>query len=124
MDGKLTNMHAILYTDGEIHLGELKRECQNEKWVPVLTYSKGEQITLVCFDDLEIAYNFVKRNINKKWVKGAITLIPENLEWIKNKGWNIEMLDYPKKYVDRKDIQLGFQILELLHKPDMLIRCT
>jgi len=112
-------MHAILYTDDQIKLGDIRKECREQQWVPVLTYIDSDKTTtVVCFNELKTAYSFARRNLDKKWVQGSVSLMPDDIDWIENKGWKIEILDFPKKYKDR--FHIGFEIVWLSTKPDVI----
>jgi len=108
---------AILCTDGALEVNDIRHECHYNKWAPVLTYQKDSVTTVVVFNNEEVAKKFVKRNINKKWVIGVVYLGDEGVEFIKSKGWSIEIMDWPRKLDEFR-----FEVIEFETSPD--VQCT
>lgn len=117
------NNIAILCTDGVLKLHEIKQECVGEAWVPVVSVQeKGkDNPTILLFGTQDTAYKFAKRNLDRKWLKGCVTLTEEDIRWIKGKGWDIMELSFPRKLNSHPDYTLGFEVIELNDKPDLFI---
>lgn len=114
-------MIAIIYTDGLIKCDDLKNECQHQKWIPITVYKdKNHNITVICFEDVKIAKQFAKRNFPKEWIKGAISLADDDIEFIKNKNWKIEIMTYPRLLNSHHEYKLGFEIIDFADEPKML----
>lgn len=110
-------MIAILCTDGAMSLADVQRECKN-KWVPVLVYRKKDNPpTVITFNTEEAAKRFAKRNIRKGWLLGAVYLGDEGIEYIKNQGWNIELMDWPKRMDSLPGIELGYEVVDFETEP-------
>lgn len=116
-------MIAILFTDGQIKLNEVYDECSQGQWIPVMVYRpKGQPEappTVIVCNTEDTAKRFVKRNLDKKWLQGAILLGDEEIKWIKDKGWNIEVIEWPRKILGHPDLNVGFEIIEFAAKPDV-----
>lgn len=114
-------MFAILCTDGQMNLEEVRNECQPGQWVPLFTYTEGDDPTPIIplFHDQKTAKSFIKRNLPKDWLHGGVQLTDEDIAWIKNKGWRIREMTYPNRLTDLKHITFGMEILEFSTKPDM-----
>lgn len=110
-------MIAILHTDGGLNAEDIYQECHDDKWAPVLTYQKDGVTTVVVFNSEEIAKKFIKRNLNKNWIVGAVYLGDEGIEFIKSKGWNIELMDWPRKLSE-----FQFEVVEFETSPH--VQCT
>ena len=112
-------MIAILCTDGVIRVPDICNECQPNKWVPVLVYRRQGDPTptvLVC-DTEDMAKRFSKRNIQKGWLLGAVYLGDEGLAYIKEKGWKIETIDWPRKMTSLPGIELGYEVVDFATNP-------
>lgn len=105
--------YAILYNDGNLSLQDFQLECLKEGWVPVLVLrDKNDNINVPVFNDIMIAHNFMRRNIDKKVISGLINLIDQDINKIKEKGWKIKFMDWPSKFTDSKIYEISFEIIE------------
>lgn len=111
-------MLAIICTDGQMQIADIRKECKSEKWIPIFVYKTSEETVIPVFHDNFVAKSFIKRNLPNDWVRGAIILTDEDIAWIKDKGWKIREMTYPNKLTGLKDIQMTFEILELRSEPD------
>lgn len=112
-------MIAILCTEGQMTHTEVRAECTAGKWVPILVYRQGEITTVPLFHSNRVAYSFVKRNLPADWLRGGIDLTDRDVEWIKQQGWQIEVLSFPRKMKDLTDLVFGFEILEFDEAPEV-----
>lgn len=110
-------MLAVLYTDGELNLNEIRNECVPGKWVPIFVYRMSPESNPIIpvFRDCEITKKFAKRNLPSNWPCGGIELTDQEVEWMKNKGWSLKEMSYPHR-VD--NYICGFEILEFSVTPD------
>lgn len=114
-------MIAILCTDGQLKLSEIKNECQNEQWVPIFTYTQDDDPTPIVpvFSNQNVAKSFIKRNLPKDWLHGGVDLCPEYIEKMKEKGWRIREMSFPNKLKGLKNVKFGLEVFELDEKPDL-----
>lgn len=101
-------MHAIICTQGQMNPQEVLNECGKEKWVPILVYRHQGKTIVPCFDAPNVLLRFTKRNLGEKkdWYYGCVNLEPENIDWFKNKGFEIRLYDYPQKLSGEFDIEV------------------
>lgn len=115
-------MYAILFTDGQIDMKAIRKECRPEKWVPILTYKDVKNITIVpVFYDANLAKTFIKRNFPKDWTQASVSLGENNLKWMKDKGWKLEVMTFPRLMKNLPNIHFEFEILDLLVVPEIKI---
>lgn len=112
---------AVLYTDGQMRVENISKECVSGKWIPILVYrhKNSETPVVPVFLIQDTARTFSKRNLPKEWQHGAVTLSEEDIEIIKKKGWIFELFHFPKKICDRDDLDIGFEIHEFDDTPLM-----
>lgn len=115
-------MIAILCTEGRMKYQEIKEECPSGKWAPIFCYIEDSKTKVPVFFEEQVAIAFVRRNLPKDWVKGAVILTDRDLEWIKNKGWEIRQMSYPNKLKDIKNIKFDLEILEFEEQPDFFAK--
>ena len=110
-------MFAILCTAGEMTIADVAKECTSEKWIPLLVYRRINEATPIIplFVTQDIARSFAKRNLPPP--HGAVLLSQEDIDAIQSKGWIMEIMDFPKKIKDRKDITIGLEIHEFAEEP-------
>ena len=115
-------MFALLYTDGQLRLRDIMKECVQEKWIPLFVYreSDSDNPILPVFNDQNIAKSFMKRNLPKDWSHGTIMLSEDDLNSIKEKGWTLQVFDFPRKIKDCVNILMGLEIFELQEEPDLV----
>jgi hypothetical protein len=113
-------MIAIISTDGQLNLDEIENECVKQKWIPlvVLKNKKDNSITLPIFNLADVARKFIVRNMPKNWKQGCVLLTETDLEIIKSKKWNVEILDFPRKVNEHPDFDMTFEIHEFSEEPD------
>jgi hypothetical protein len=113
-------MFAIICTDGQITLSQLRSECVKGKWVPLLIYRNKETKLpiLPIFNSLDIARQFSKRNLPKEWLKGCVSLTDVDMVAIDNRGLSTEIFDFPRKMTDLPDIEFDLEIHEFAEEPN------
>ena len=113
-------MFALLYTDGQLKINDIIKECIAQKWIPLFVFREisSSILTLPIFECEELAKSFMKRNLPKKWCHGTILLSDEDKDTMIEKGWNLQTYTFPNKISDRRDIQIGFEIFEMDQSPD------
>lgn len=109
-------LYGVFYSDGHMTPQNVKYECQKDQWVPLTVH---QNTVFLCISEL-VARNFSKRNLPKHWTQGAVLLQQNDIDHISKKGFNIELLTFPKKLKDK--IQLGFEIFELQSEPDLFYK--
>lgn len=116
-------MICILFTDGVLKLHEIADECKKGKWVPVCVYREKSVVdgipTVIGFNDQETAKKFAKRNLPKEWLRGGVELTKQDMQWIKDKGWNIEVFTFPKLMTSHPLYEISFEVIELSDEPDL-----
>lgn len=110
-------MWAVVYTDGQLNLNEIRNECVPGKWIPLFVYrmSLDENPTIPVFKNGMTAKSFAKRNLPKNWTCAAVELTYRDVEWIKEKKWIIKEMTFPQR-VDK--YICGFEILEFEEVPN------
>lgn len=116
-------MFAVLCSDGAITADDVTGACRREQWVPLaVTRPRGQPEatpTLLLFDTQQIARKFAIKNFPKEWLVSVVQLADEDYEWIKERGWNIEKIQYPRTMNSHPDYELGYAILEFRTHPDV-----
>lgn len=113
-------MIAALCSNGQIELGELSTDCRKDKWIPIaILRDKNDSVIVPTFVHETIVKKFCKRNFPKNWVIGAVLLSDNDLAFIRNKGWKIMILDYPKLFTSHPDYKLDFEIIEFADEPNL-----
>lgn len=115
-------MFALLCTNGQMTVSDVITECIEQKWIPLFIFRELETntINLPVFHDVAIAKSFMKRNLPKKWSHGSFLLCDDDMDAIISKGWKLKVYDFPNKIIDRKDIELGFEIFEMTGTPEYI----
>lgn len=103
---------------------EVKEECSSGRWAPIFCYRENSKTVIPIFSDENIAIAFVRRNLPKDWVKGAVVLTNRDLDWMVEKGWQIKEMIYPNKLKDIKNIKFDLEILEFEETPDFFVKRT
>lgn len=114
-------MIAILCTDGAMKLPDIVSECQPNKWVPILVYRKKDDptpVVIACHNE-ELAKRFAQRNIRKGWLLGAVYLGEEGLAYIKERGWKIETIDWPRRMDSLPGVELGYEVVDFATSPEI-----
>lgn len=115
-------MLAILYTEGRMKHHEIRGECVSGSWAPILCYKQNKSRVVPVFYDEKVAVSFVRRNLPKDWVKGAILLTDKDLDFIRKKGCILRKMEYPNKLTDIKDIVFDLEIIEFEQEPDFITK--
>lgn len=114
---------AILNTDGELQLTDIEKGCRDKKWIPLLVHRpRGEPDaipTVILFETSEVARRFSLRNTPKGHLRGGVNLTPQDMEWIKKKGWKTEFIYWPKLMTNLPEVELGFEVLEFQQTPEV-----
>ena len=106
--------YAVLYNDGNLKASDFKFECQRDGWVPILVLrDKDDKIMVPMFRNVEVAHKFMKRNISKDVVSGLVTLVEEDVDNMKEKGWDIEYLSFPRRFTNHPDYTIDLEIIEV-----------
>jgi hypothetical protein len=119
----MNDLWFVFSTMGEMTMKEILAECQSNGWIPILHFrSKDGKVTVPCFRDQETAMKFARRNLPKKQIFGSTNLPEDDMnklkrEWIEGKGWNLELMNFPKSIKDRSEINV--EIFEYSEKPDV-----
>lgn len=113
-------MFAVIFSDGEIKLDDLRDDCREHLWIPIaVCKDRIGSVTVLCFSCPDTAKRFAKRNMPKAWVQGAVLLDDDQIAFINSKKWKIEILGFPRIFRDNPDQVLGFEIVEFSQKPAM-----
>lgn len=106
---------VIFHSENEINLLEIQQECQKQNWVPLACIEKENKKTILFFNSISTARNFLKRNFDRKTLVGLVILNDDDTESIKRK-YNIEELSWPRKLSN-----INFEIIELNDNPDLMV---
>jgi hypothetical protein len=99
-------MLVAFCTEGHMNAFDVKHECGKEGWVPLVVLKIEGRIILPNFTSNQICKKFCERNLSKKWFFGGVTLTDEDIESIKNKGWEFQSFDFPRLVKDRYSIEV------------------
>jgi hypothetical protein len=102
---------VIFHSENEILLPEIKAECQKQKWVPVACLEILNKKTILFFNSVDTARNFLRRNFNKSTFVGLIILGENDIKNIKD-NYYFQELSWPKKMNN-----ISFEIIELECNP-------
>lgn len=112
-------MWLLLWSDGALQIKDLHEQCRKEKWIPIAVYKQAGETHVIAFHHEDVAIRFVKRNFPKDWVRGGIQASDHEIEWIKEKGWKLEIFDWPRYIMGRKDMEVGYEVIEFHTEPDV-----
>lgn len=116
-------MFAVLCSDGAIKPDDITGQIREEQWVPLaVTKPRNDPEatpTLLLFADREIARKFAIRNFPKDWMVSVVELADDDHQWIKDRGWKIENMTYPRIMNTHPDYELTYAVLEFASKPDV-----
>jgi len=113
--------YGIIFNDGNLSIGDFKKECQQESWLPLTVIRQDDETSVPIFTNPETAHKFMKRNFKAREVlTGLLMLTDKDIENIKDKGGKVLDLKWPNKYKDRKDCQIDVEIFEIDSKPDVM----
>lgn len=106
---------VVFNSENELILADIKKECQNEKWIPIACLENPQNKTIFVFDSIEIAKNFARRNFGKSNLIGLILLHEIEINKLKN-DYILEELSWPKKIKNIK-----FEIINLEEVPKLMV---
>jgi hypothetical protein len=110
-------MIAVMCTQGTLKFQEIRDECPTNKWFPILTYViNGEQVLLL-FSDQKVAKQFIKRNLPKDWLHGAIELTDDDEKMLRER-FKVREMNYPNLMKDLPGIEWKEEVLELDERPN------
>lgn len=116
-------MFAVLCSDGAIKPEDIVGQLRDEQWVPLaVTRPRGQpeaNPTLLMFSDKEVARKFAIKNFPKDWLVSVVQLADDDFEWIKDKGWLIENVNYPRTMNSHPDYELTYEVLNFKTRPDV-----
>lgn len=113
------DLFAVFCPDGTLKLKDMNR-CQAEKWIPIATITVKNKINALIFSDVKVARNFIRRNYPKDWLRGLIVLSTKQLEWMRDKNWEVRYMTYPNILKDTPGF--GYEVIEFDVEPDLCIR--
>ncbi len=107
--------YAVIYNDGNLEREDFQQECVKQGWVPIIVLKDKEEkgsVTVPIFTDPKIAHDFMRRNLSPDVVSGLLTIIDKDMRDIKEKGWEIRFFDYPNRFTNHHQYNIGFEIIE------------
>ncbi len=116
-------MFAVLCSDGAVKPEDILGQLREEQWVP-LAVTKPRNTTdavptLLLFDSQEMARKFAVRNFPKDWMISVVELADSDFDWIRDRGWMIEHVPYPKIMNSHPEYELTYEVLCFQTKPDV-----
>lgn len=112
MSLKNYDFFVAIYTSGDLTLNELRNECQDGEWTPVLILRTSKGIVVPLFRDPVICFEFLKRNITTNQLTGVMGMSEVDLQRFTDRGWEIDWHTYPKRYLTRPGYQLDVEVIE------------
>ena len=115
-------MLVAVSTMGEMTFAEVKKECGNEAWVPIVIYRvrhKGKIHTVLpVFKNESVCLRWCQRNLSKEWgLSGGAYLTDGDVPTIDAKGWEIKIFDWPNKVKDI--VEFDVDPIDLSINPDI-----
>lgn len=113
-------MFGILCTQGHMSPRQIKTECVEQKFAPLLVMkANGDEDTILpVFTSQHTAMKFARRNLPKAWgLGGAVVLTQRDLDWFRDKGFAFSQMSFPRKLKDVVDFDI--EILEYDESPDI-----
>ena len=104
-------MHFAFTTMGEMSIAETCKEFPRDTAVPLLVCVQGERRFIPAFHAPETCRNFCRRNFPKEWVSGQVILPDEDVETLKQSGFEIEVFGFPKLLKDRVTFEAHIHFL-------------
>lgn len=102
----LVSNHGVMSTQ------EMFRELAEDQVAPLLALNKANGVTVVLiFSSSSLCLKFAKRNLPKDWVNGEMEVHADDLQFIEDKGWEVERLSWPRKI--RKEEEITVVVMEL-----------
>ena len=112
-------MYCIACTHGEMSCRDVLVECTAGKWVPILVMRPDDGPPVVpCFQSIDVARNFARRNLPKNWLCGVVNLRLGDAEWIEGKGWEVVVYGFPRKLKDV--VPFDIEVLEYDEEPAVI----
>lgn len=103
--------YCLFCTQGHMTAREVKDECTEGKWLPILVMRSNEDAPIVpIFDSIRVANGFVKRNLPSNWVCGVVNMQIKDAQLMDQRGWRAIKFDFPRKLKDV--VQFDVEILE------------
>ena len=65
------------------------------------------------FTNFETAHKFMRRNLSRTIVSGLINLIDKEIKNMEERGWEIEFMNWPRKFTDHIEYKIDFEIIEI-----------
>lgn len=101
-----------VYTDGDVSLTELKKECQKENWAPIMVFRTEKGIAVPIFRDHNVCLKFIKRNAPPDQMVGIMGMSEVDKQRLLDKGWELMWHDYPKLYKNRAGYKIAVEVIE------------
>jgi hypothetical protein len=119
-------MFVVFCNGGAVTIDELHGQLRDEQWVPVLVKKpKGQEepVTLLSFQDPATIAKFIKLNVKlglipKDWNYGYVFLPPQEVDLIRQRGWQIDKLMGPIRF-DKKRFTAGVECVNFIIRPSV-----
>lgn len=112
-------MFVIMSSDGEMNLQEVSTECRKNCWCPILSAQVGEEKFVPEFHLLDVAKQFMKRNMPKGWLSGVVNLTDEDRKTLQASGVNLKLYSFPSKLYEAN---FGVEIVNFSSEPEVCLR--
>ena len=112
---------AVLTSQNELCLQDIKNECIQESWVPLCSkvdIQTGES-SILFFKSLDTARNFIKRNFSRDELVGVIMIQHDQFDVLKNANVNIQVLEWPQNFKNSSQYKLAIEVVNLLESPEL-----
>lgn len=119
-------MFAVICSDGAIKPEDIAGQLREEQWVPLAVLKPRADPsgtpTLLLFNSAKDAHKFSLKNFPEDWFISIVELADDDHQWIKDRGWNVEVQSYPRTRNNHAEHLLTYEVLEFKTKPDVMIR--
>lgn len=111
----MNEFYVPLTTENQMSVEDIIRECHKEKWAPVVVIKYENRTVVPVFRNHDTAMKFIFRNFGKsvKPTSGTIGIDKVDFDIFTNKGWEVEILDFPRKFTNLASLEI-----ETIDMPD------
>lgn len=105
-------------TMGHMSVQQIQYELKADKVCPLLVYEFEGETIIPLFVSKKVCHDFLKRNLPREWISGAVDLTPEDLEVLcEQDHLKARKFEWPRKIKDL--VIFNVHIHEFVDVPDV-----